>query len=79
MSLANKLYHLLEGDVDFDEVDDFMESNNIEMEKIDVEDILSIVTKTMNDWNRTKKYKADQVTEVVELAIKDGLIELQDY
>ena len=79
MSLSNQIYHLVEGDVDFDEIDDLIETYKITMIKEDVEDLLSIVSKTINDWNRDEKYDDSEVLKVVESAIKEGIINIKSY
>lgn len=77
--LISKLYHLMEGDVEFDEIDGLIDETQTKMSREEVESLLSILAKTLNDWNREKNFNDEEVIKVTEAALSSGLIEIQSY
>lgn len=61
-------------DIDFTDVDDMIEDNNITMPKADVENLISLVSKNVKDWNREHHYGDVEILNVIKSAINSGII-----
>ncbi len=66
-----------EEEMEYDVVDKFIEKNNLEMDRRDVESIVAIVSKTLEDWNRERNYDFREIKNVVVEALEDRLIDLR--
>jgi len=62
-----------------DEVDEFIESHGITLEKDNVENIIALVDKTLDDWNRKKNLDGEEIINTVKSAIEDGIIKVKSY
>jgi len=61
-------------DEEKDEIDILIDSNDIKLDKRMVESIISLINKTLNDWNREKSLIGSEIEKVVIGAIKSELI-----
>lgn len=66
-----------EEEMEYDVVDRFIEKNNFNMDRRDVESIVAIVSKTLEDWNREMNYDFQEIKKVVVKALEDKLIDLR--
>lgn len=67
----------VEEEMDYDVVDKFIDKNNLNMDRRDVESIVAIVSKTLEDWNRERNYNFKEIKNVVIEALEGGFIDLR--
>lgn len=60
-----------------DTVQQLIDAAGIPLEKDVVQTIISLVDKTLNDWNRDKDINGNHIAGVVYHALKNGLIEVK--
>lgn len=60
-----------------DSIQSFINTNDIKLDKENVETIIAIVDKTLDDYNREKKLDGNEIEKVVLKAIEDNLIEVK--
>jgi len=58
-------------------VDKLIQDNNISIDKSNVETIIALVYKTLDDYNREKKLNGKEIETIVVSAIEMGLIEVK--
>ena len=60
-------------------LDEFIKENDIQIPEAEVETIIAIVDKSLDDWNREKKLDGDEISRVIKLAIEDNIINVKTY
>jgi len=60
-------------------LDDFIKENDIKIPEPEVETIIALVDKSLDDWNREKKLDGKEIARIVRLAIEDKIIEVKTY
>jgi hypothetical protein len=63
---------------DLEELEAFMKQNDVTIEKTQLEDLFSILTKTIDDWNRDLKHKKEDIKKVLIQGIENDIIGIRD-
>ena len=61
---------------DVDELDSFINKNDITLDKEVVTTIIALIDKTLNDYNRDKNLDVDEIKKVVQKVLDTNLIKI---
>lgn len=59
-----------------DEIASFIDSNDINLDKDVVENIIAIVNKTLNDWNREKMLDGEEIEKIIKKGLESHIIKV---
>jgi hypothetical protein len=58
---------------------EFIDKNEIEIPEDEVANAIALVEKSLEDWNREKKFDGQEILRIIKLAIENNIIDVKSY